>query len=538
MRSPMPPYALLGTLLLVGCPPDSALQTLHDANPAGAPQPNIVVEALPGGDHLLDAGEVEIGDAFEGEVLVRNTGDDTLQLEALAITGGGAWSILESPAPLLIPEAEVSIRLRYAPQTDEAVDARLSIRSNDSDEPEVLVRLLAEGLAPVVAIEPAGYDFGNPEIGCTGEVEFTVANLGRAALTLTEVALDDLGDGGELLLAVGVVPGTVLQPGESVPVVVRHEPGDVAPDAATLIVASDDPWRPELTALVSGIAHPGAAHTDAFEQLGNNQTDVLFVIDNSGSMSEDQASLAANFGSFLAVVTALDVDFHLGVVTTDVGGDLGQLQGSVRVITPSTPDPQATFDANANVGGSGSGIEQGFHSAYLALSPPNVDGANAGFLREAAGLRIVFVSDEAEQSGSILGWSREDYLIWFQNLKANPEHVVLSSILDTAAQCADPADDYAWAAMTTGGVCAGLDEGAWVELLTSLGWLSQSFADTFELSAVPVPGTVSVQLNGVDLFVGWTYSPELTAVLFDDTHVPENGDLIEISYAVQGSCDD
>src|SRR5690606_26397987 len=49
--------------------------------------------------------------------------------------------------------------------------------------------------------------------------------------------------------------------------------------------------------------------------------DVLFVIDNSGSMGEEQALLSANFAAFVNVLEAEDVNanYRLGITTTDYG---------------------------------------------------------------------------------------------------------------------------------------------------------------------------------------------------------------------------
>ena len=53
----------------------------------------------------------------------------------------------------------------------------------------------------------------------------------------------------------------------------------------------------------------------------NKDVDILFVIDNSGSMGEEQANLGANFGSFISVLEAEDVEanYRIGVTTTDNG---------------------------------------------------------------------------------------------------------------------------------------------------------------------------------------------------------------------------
>jgi hypothetical protein len=53
----------------------------------------------------------------------------------------------------------------------------------------------------------------------------------------------------------------------------------------------------------------------------NKDVDILFVIDNSGSMGEEQAILAANIGSFIDVLEHDDVeaDYRIGITTTDMG---------------------------------------------------------------------------------------------------------------------------------------------------------------------------------------------------------------------------
>src|SRR5437870_2132665 len=49
-------------------------------------------------------------------------------------------------------------------------------------------------------------------------------------------------------------------------------------------------------------------------------TDILFVVDDSGSMSEEQANLAANLGAFIDTLVASPVknDFRIGVTNTSV----------------------------------------------------------------------------------------------------------------------------------------------------------------------------------------------------------------------------
>ena len=53
----------------------------------------------------------------------------------------------------------------------------------------------------------------------------------------------------------------------------------------------------------------------------NKDVDILFVIDNSGSMGEEQGKLAGNFSSFISVLEdpAVKANYRIGITTTDNG---------------------------------------------------------------------------------------------------------------------------------------------------------------------------------------------------------------------------
>ncbi|HND28447.1 MAG TPA: lamin tail domain-containing protein [Myxococcota bacterium] len=107
---------------------------------------------------------------------------------------------------------------------------------------------------------------------------------------------------------------------------------------------------------------------DFFQQERINTVDVLLVVDNSCSMVEEQNKLATNFDSFIQFFTEADVDWQIGVVTTDVvqeqfagrliGGDdeilvvdaVGTVVGEVRYDRdwPVAPGAVFTLDPSYN----------------------------------------------------------------------------------------------------------------------------------------------------------------------------------------------
>ncbi len=68
---------------------------------------------------------------------------------------------------------------------------------------------------------------------------------------------------------------------------------------------------------------------DVFQQNRRNVVDVLIVVDNSGSMIEEQTKLANNFQAFIQTFSDIDVDWQIGVITTDMTTetDMGRLHG-------------------------------------------------------------------------------------------------------------------------------------------------------------------------------------------------------------------
>ena len=172
--------------------------------------------------------------------------------------------------------------------------------------------------------------------------------------------------------------------------------------------------------------------------------DLLFVIDNSNSMTEEQTSLAAELPALIRALATGDVggdgtlDFtpvrsmHLGVVTTDMGTGGFEIptcadphdgdDGVLRTEGAARPECEGTYpsflsyemgsgDATrlatdfacvAAMGTGGCGFEQQLEAALKALTPGtgHGDGANAGFVREGSVLGIIFLTDEEDCSAS------------------------------------------------------------------------------------------------------------------------------------------
>ncbi len=199
---------------------------------------------------------------------------------------------------------------------------------------------------------------------------------------------------------------------------------------------------------------------DGGDRTGCESVDFLFIIDNSGSMGDNQQNLVDSFPGFIEAIqntVAEASDYHIMVAKTDSGwggdcpllcqaffgicpdipeypcmtgapsmcdtimgagvtypigsdssGQLCPLAGQDRYITPADPDLGASFGCIAKVGTDGSGDERPVEALTGALSDTLNDpaGCNEGFLRDEAILVVTIITDEEDSSsaGSPQGW--------------------------------------------------------------------------------------------------------------------------------------
>ena len=179
---------------------------------------------------------------------------------------------------------------------------------------------------------------------------------------------------------------------------------------------------------------PALLVVDEFVQVTTPMVDILWVIDNSGSMAEEQADLTANFPVFMEFFLGSGLDYHIGVVSTDLenntNGSKGKLVeiSGVKWIEPDTSSPIEMFTSMATLGTRGSSSERGMGATYLALET-NRDTFNADFYRDEAALHTIVISDEPDSTPPAL-ITEDEFVNWYDGLKDTTDQRSFSSIID------------------------------------------------------------------------------------------------------------
>lgn len=300
------------------------------------------------------------------------------------------------------------------------------------------------------------------------------------------------------------------------------------------------------------------------------QIDVLWVIDNSGSMKTSQDNLAANFQSFIARFNQYNYDFHMAVTTTEAWEkqfnsastkarikDGAVIQktptwieshSGVFVMDKNTPDLSTVFSINAKQGTLGNGDERAFSSFKETL----LDSANSSFRRSEAFLAVIIVSDEEDFSSSKLTFNESysnpdlhtvqsyaDFLDGFVGSKNYSVSVI--TVPDEACKTQLSTDGFARKISARLPQLADLTSGVKGSLCSNFGDTLTLISDSiielssvFKLNREPQEDTITVVVNGVsipnDPVNGWTYNATDLTITFHGSSVPGADASITIDF--------
>lgn len=490
------------------------LGTANSVQPGGTLRAEVLIANL--GAHWAPASELRIYISPPGLIL---HGETTAALPS----GVSRTLSIDVPIPASIPTGDYDL---FA-----IIDPVEAIAESDELNNESPAWPLA--ISSVTA-DSSVLDFGPVALGCSAEAHTVLSNSGQTITDIRNIQFDAATTSELELLT--LAPAQIF-PGESMDLSVRYTPTELGEDVTVMHVHHSDAITPiDILVRAEGVAvAPRVEHFTAGRIL-----DLLFVIDNSCSMSEEQQNLAENIEAFGHWATQNQVDYRVAVTTMDldVTGPQGRFIGDPAVLTPFHIDPMGELEARVIFAMESSANEQGLEAMYLALTEPLISTENIGFLRRDAVLAVVFISDEEDHSPQSL----DVYTSFLRNLKnggAGGTVAVNAIVGDAPSGCSSPdgvADHgarYIEAAAQINGVFASICSSDWSPALTEFG-SGPGFGLSWAFPLVEVPSdvsTISVDVNGVPAPAGdWIYDAPTNSIIFDENSIPSPGDAIDVHY--------
>jgi len=267
----------------------------------------------------------------------------------------------------------------------------------------------------------------------------------------------------------------------------------------------------------------GEIWIDSFSQpMSIDGIDILWVIDRSGSMGRYNAEL---LNGIQAMLGALPVsDWRLVMISADPTKSV--LSNEFPLVPGDTiADAEAMLNTLTTAP-----WEEGFNSVYdyMTLNP-----YSSTWMRPEAGLLVVFVSDEEEQS-DVEFPTPSDFLSWYQTQRMGSVFMAsvvnkdaTTSLCDRPPSAIDVGDRYMDATNALGGTIVDICDEDWAPGVTDATHSVDPY-ESLSLTHVPnEPNTIRVFING-SVNTDWYYQSTDNTVYF--TTIPNAGDLVEIGY--------
>ncbi len=529
-------------------------------------------------------GYSQIAAAETRQVTIKNCGDLPLEVNNMVWNEFGTLPLFtqrafyETPGQLqnytLQRGQSVYLDITFTPQQEGALyAAQMNLLSNAEtwswlpadytplpDAPPLSETVVAVGFSGTgarrgIEVLPSKLDFGLITLECCSRPEnLSVYNIGDLALEITGIGIgagsDTLFD---LLGLPSSYPTNLGGPGnpQSLSFQVKFCPSHEGPHEGRVEIVSNDNEDQMFVVPLHGEGTLLSHQIDEFDQITHPMVDVLWDVDCSGSMGDEQDRLADNFEVFIDEAISWNADLHLAVIAADIVDSqyCGRFQGSPSVLANRGPgaltDAQIKdkFVDRIHLGTScDGGQEAALEAAHLALSEPLISNENAGFLREDAKLSIVFVSDEADQSVADVPF----FIDFFRSLKGmrNVNMIEIYAIVgDKNSGCqlgsgdnastADPGPRYIEVADACNvnedehfmSICEASYQPVYDTMAENLFALKIQFF----LSRLADPDTLVVTVDGT-VRTDYEYDENSNSIIFDESSPPDPGSHIVAEY--------
>lgn len=301
---------------------------------------------------------------------------------------------------------------------------------------------------------------------------------------------------------------------------------------------SDNPTDPENPTGPTDPTYHDVTEVFTQSQQAQSKVDIVWVVDDSGSMGDEQTSLAYNFDAFIQDFMSKDIDFRMAITTTDpTKKSDGKMVCDWHVLNSKHAAVNQQnffhmFEKCIKVGTKGSGHEKGLNGIDRFLhhyNDGNKSNRNDAFLREDAYLVVVIVSDEEDQSSRNVS----HYVERLRSTKTNEGMVKVFSIVnteDTSAKYESKGIRYMSASNATNGAVADIN-GDFYQILTDFGSDIVNLLDSFTMANTITGNNILVTVNGIAT-TEFSFDQTANSIKFNSGFIPTAASEIKVTYSV------
>ncbi|MFK7872450.1 MAG: hypothetical protein AB8C84_04665 [Oligoflexales bacterium] len=242
-----------------------------------------------------------------------------------------------------------------------------------------------------------------------------------------------------------------------------------------------------------------------FQQSKLGLLDILLVVDNSGSMKDEQAKIAAKLPELLSHVK--NTDWQISIVSTSISEPCNR-----ALIKSTDSNAESVFSSKIQgLGIRGSGNEHGIASASRALLCPGFN-----WVRNGSNLAVLFVTDEDNCSTGSNGCStrvnhRPQDLINLLNkpiggstrqvgVDAKTYGIFSIPGEPRCSQQSHPGQEYQQLITLTSGLAGSICENDYTNILKAISKdISDDLKDSIALQYTPDAGSLKVLVNGAEI---------------------------------------
>ena len=456
---------------------------------------------------------------------IKNTGGSDLVISSIYLLDSNDFDVLNGDSEITLGQFEYyDLEIEFDPSIYGPQVNYFSVISNDPDEGDLRTRISGWGSSPKIKVSPDQYAFPQTHIGCDSKLVVQIKNEGDDDLEVYDAIISgDSQIDKDIISAInGEFPWTLF-PEESRGMYVIFTPDELSSNISYLNVISNDPetFMYDIRQFYSGSVFD--YKTDEFEVQGESILDLIFVVDNSGSMNDNQQTLQSNARIILEHMDDNNMNYQIGVMTTDYPHLVGP------VITFLDPNRIQELQSQLYVGTFGSATERGMEMLYQFFIQGNDP---VGFIREDANLGVIFVTDEDDASiGPVM-----QYFNYYSSLKPSQSALKLHAVsgIPGASDCATDSIKLDYLTSLSGGLFADICQFDWGYDLRNIINITSTPVEKFYLSEQAIPEAITVYVNGVDIGNSFTYDISGNYVEISGIAAVTEGDSVSIEYGLYG----